>query len=308
MGEQPSRAVCHHVEVGFMKQISTSALVLLLAAMVMPVNAQNREHQQMTADVRMLQEQTQQLAITLAAINQALTESIKALNARLDQANEATRKGFADQKLTIDNIVEGVQVIRERSSDTNVRIGSLSEELEAMRLTVQALQALQQSAAAPPVPADPNAPVDPGAPPSPAPLPPAASLPSTAGLSPTRMFDTARADYFAGQWASAINGFEAFLRTFPRSEQADDAQLNIGESYYAQRQWPEAIAAYNLVIQNYPGTNSVPTAYYKRGLAQEGAGQLDAARASWETVAKSFPDSDEGRLAKQAVARVSKTP
>jgi TolA-binding protein len=43
-------------------------------------------------------------------------------------------------------------------------------------------------------------------------------------------------------------------------------------------------------------------------LAQEGAGQLDAARASWETVAKSFPDSDEGRLAKQAVARVSKTP
>ena len=90
------------------------------------------------------------LAITLAALNQALAESIKALNARLDQANDATRKGFADQKLTIDNIVEGVQVIRERSNDTNVRIGSLSEELEAMRQTVQALQAQQQAALAPP--------------------------------------------------------------------------------------------------------------------------------------------------------------
>jgi tol-pal system protein YbgF len=284
------------------------ALVLLTWMMPMPARAQNREHQQMTADVRMLQEQTQQLAITLAAINQTLTESIKALNARLDQANEATRKGFADQKLTIDNIVDGVQVIRERSDDTNVRIGSLNEELEAMRVTVQALQALQQSALAPPPIVDPNAPVDPAAP-APAPVvaaPP--TLPSTAGLSPTRMYETARADYFAGQWASAINGFEAFLRTFPRSEQADDAQLNIAESYYSQNQFPEAIAAYNLVIQNYPGTNSVPTAYYKRGLAQQQAGQTDAARASWETVAKSFPDSDEGRLAKQQLSRIGTKP
>ena len=285
------------------------ALGLLLASMVTaPASAQNREHQQMTADVRMLQEQSQQLAITLAALNQALTDSIKALNTRLDQANEATRKGFADQKLTIDNIVEGVQVIRERSNDTNVRIGSLSEELEAMRLTVQALQALQQSAVAPPAIADPNAPIDPNAPTA-APVPVAPPPPpSTAGLSPTRMYDTARADYFSGQWASAINGFEAFLRTFPRSEQADDAQLNIGESYYSQNQFPEAIAAYNLVIQNYPGTNSVPTAYYKRGLAQQQAGQTDAARASWETVAKNFPDSDEGRLARQQLSRIGTKP
>ena len=287
------------------------ALVLLLAPLTTtPLGAQNREHQQMAADFRMLQEQTQQLAITLAALNQSLAESIKALNARLDQANDATRKGFADQKLTIDNIVEGVQVIRERSNDTNVRIGSLSEELEAMRITVQALQAMQQPGVSGPPPSDANAPADPNSPPGaqgtvpPAPTP----LPSAAGLSPTRMYETARADYFAGQYASAINGFEAFLRTFPRSEQADDAQLNIAESYYAQRQWPAAIAAYNLVIQNYPGTNSVPTAYYKRGLAQNESGQVDAARASWETVAKTFPDSDEGRLAKQGLTRLGTKP
>jgi len=292
-----------------MKKLTSLALVLMLTSMMtLPASAQNREHQQMTADVRMLQEQTQQLAITLAAINQALTESIKALNARLDQANEATRKGFADQKLTIDNIVEGVQVIRERSNDTNVRIGSLNEELEAMRMTVQAMQALQQSAQAPPPVVDPTAPVDPAAPGAPPVQPPPAALPPTAGLSPTRMYETARADYFSGQYASAINGFEAFLRTFPRSEQADDAQLNIAESLYAQRQWPEAITAYNLVIQNYPGTNSVPTAYYKRGLAQNEAGLVDAARASWETVAKSFPDSDEGRLAKQGLSRLGTKP
>lgn len=291
-----------------MKIRTSLALAALLTCLARPASAQNREHQQMTADVRMLQEQTQQLAITLAALNQALAESLKAINARLDQASDASRKSFADQKLIIDNIGEAVGVIRERSNDTNVRIGSLREEVEALRQTVQALQ---QAAVAPPPPVvDPLAPVDPDAPvPAPAPVQPApAPLPSTGGLSPTRVYETARADYFAGQWASAINGFEAFLRTFPRSEQADDAQFHIGETHYAQNQWAQAIAAYNLVIQNYPGTNAVPDAYYKRGLAQQTLGQVDAARASWETAAKNFPESAAGQLAKQRIDGLGRTP
>jgi hypothetical protein len=133
----------------------------------------------MTADVRMLQEQAQQLAITIAALNQALTESLKALNARLDQSNDATRKGFADQKLLIDNMGNDVRVIRERSDDTNVRIAALREELEALRATVQTLQA-------PPPPPAVIDPLDPNAPPAAVPstqAPPVTPPPSTAGLS-----------------------------------------------------------------------------------------------------------------------------
>jgi tol-pal system protein YbgF len=282
------------------------ALPAVLLYVASPAAAQNREHQQMAAELRMLQEQTQQLAITLAAVNQALAESVKLLNARLDEDANTLRKGFADQKLLIDNMATDVSRIRERSNDTNVRIGSLQEELEALRTTVQALQ---QTAIAPPAPVvDPLATAGTGTStaPAPAPLPPPVAPSSTAGLSPTRLYETAQADYFAGQWSSAISGFEAFLRAFPRSEQADDAQLYIGETYFAQNQWSEAIAAYNQLIQSYPGTNSVPVAYYKRGLAQERLGQIDAARASWEAAAKSFPDSDAGRLAKQNLDRLGR--
>jgi tol-pal system protein YbgF len=296
-----------------MKKVTAFAMTALLAGLAPSASAQNREHQQMTADVRMLQEQTQILTTALAALNQSLLESLKALNARLDQASDADRKAFADQKLLIANIEDGVRIIRERSNDTNVRMGELREELEALRETVQALQ---RAATAPPAFVDPTQPADPNAPPvaatpapsAPAPVTPAPPVSSTAGLSPTRLYETARADYFAGQWTSAINGFEAFLRAFPRSEQADDAQFHIGETYYAQNQWAQAIAAYNQVIQNYVGTNAVPDAYYKRGLAQERLGQADAARGSWEAVAKNFPDSDAGRLAKQNIDRLGRTP
>jgi tol-pal system protein YbgF len=290
-----------------MQKIISCALATLLTfvSVPSPASAQNREHQQMAADARMLQEQTQQLAITLAALNLAFIESLESLNARLDEANDSARQIAADQKVAIDSVGDGVRVMRERSNDTNVRMGELREELEALRLTVQALQ---QAAMAPPPVLDPDAPVDPDAPQALPALPAPVPLPSTAGLSPTRLYETARADYFSGQWTSAINGFDAFLRAFPRSEQSDDAQFHIGETHYAQNAWTEAIAAYNQVIQNYPSTNAVPDAYYKRGLAEEHFGEMEAARISWEAVAENFPDSDAGRLARQNLDRLGGTP
>jgi tol-pal system protein YbgF len=288
-------------------RISIVLTALLVSLAPASAGAQNREHQQMTADIRMLQEQQQQFALTLAALNQALAEALKAISTRLDAANEATRKGFADQKLLVDNLANDVRVIRERSDDTNVRISSLREELEAMRATVQALQQMAVAPSVPAPPVDPNAPpsaASPTAPPPSATPPPA--LPSTAGLSPTRVFEAARSDYFASNYASAITGFEAFLRAFPRSELSDDAYFLIGESNFLQSRFGEALAAYNQVIQNYSSTNSVPGAYYKRGMAQERQGQVDAARASWETLVKNFPDTAEASLAKQALDRIGR--
>ena len=61
-----------------MKRVIVFALTAIMAGSAPSVYAQNREHQQMTADVRMLQEQTQQLATAVAAFNQALAESLKA--------------------------------------------------------------------------------------------------------------------------------------------------------------------------------------------------------------------------------------
>ena len=283
------------------------AFACVLTMATSPASAQNREHQQMAAELRILQEQAQQLAVTLAALNQALAESLKQLNTRIDENSNSMRRGFADQKLLIDNMAGDVSRIRERTGDTSVRIGSLQEELEALRTTVQALQ--QTAGTTPAVTSGTATPTDATAsstpPPAPS-LPPPAPVSSTAGLSPTRLYDTAQADYFAGQWSSAISGFEAFLRAFPRSEQADDAQLYIGETHFAQNQWNEAIGAYNQLIQSYPGTNSVPVAYYKRGLAEERLGQTDAAKVSWEAAAKNFPDSDAGRLAKQNLDRLGR--
>jgi TolA-binding protein len=279
-----------------MKRLFTTTAILLTSVAV-PASAQSREQRQMMADVRMLQEQTQELAVAIATVTQALQDSIKALNQRLDQANDTTRKGFADQKVIIDDMGKDLRAIRERVDDTNVRVSNVREELEALRSSIPV---------APPQTALPPS-TDPNAPPPPAPTtgPP----PSTAGLSPTRMFDTAMADYAAGQFTLAVTGFDAFLRTFPRSEMADDAQFQIGESYFALNRWTDAIAAYNAVTQNYPMGDKVSQAFYKRGLAQERLGQIDAARESWNNVLQRTQESDPVHtLAQQNLDRVARRP
>jgi tol-pal system protein YbgF len=278
-----------------MRKIVITAVMLLLGGALAPASAQNREHQQMAGELRMLQEQQQQLALTFAQ----LADAIKALNARLDDVNNTMRKGLADQKLVIDGMGNDLRTIRERTDDTSVRLGTIRDEIDALRTTVTTLSQAQTAPPAPIEPLDPNAP----APPAPT---PAVPTPSTAGLSPTRMYQTAFADYTSGQYSLATTGFEQFIRTFPRSEMADDAQFFIGEAQYMQNKFADAIAAYNAVIQNYPMGDQVPLALYKRGQAQQQLGQVDAARASWQLVIDKFPDSDGARLAKQRLDALSR--
>jgi tol-pal system protein YbgF len=274
----------------------TMAAALLLA---LPASAQSRREMQMMADVRMLQEQNQLLQVTLAQLGDAL----KALNSRLDDQANVTSKAFADQRLRVDELATGVRQVRERVDDSNVRISNMSQEIEALRLAIPQFQP-----AMPPT-ADPSlspggAPAVPGAPATAPPTQPAAPL--GPGVAPQRLFDTAWADYTAGQWDLCIAGMDTYLRTFPRSELADDAQLYIGECNYASGRFTEAAAAYTQVITTFPKGDMVPMAYYKRGLSFERLGQLDRARESYEQVLKLHPDTEPARVAKQALDRISR--
>jgi len=283
-----------------MRFLTAGASLALVIGLASPAAAQSKREMQMMADIRMLQEQTQQLQQQMQSAITTLTDALKAINSRIDDQTNATRKAFADQKLNVDQVTSDLRVIRERVDDTNVRIGSLSQEVEALRLSIP--QTPPPSAASPDLAG--GAPATPGGPPGPVPpaAQPAAPLPP--GMSPQRMFDTAWADYTAGQWDLCIGGFEGYVRAFPRSELAADAQFYIGECFYSGGKFTEAVDAYNRVISGYPKSAQAAPAYYKRGLAFERLGQTDRARESYEQVVKSYPDSDAARLARQNLERL----
>lgn len=276
-------------------QAGILALAWLVSAAA-PAAAQSRREMQLMADVRMLQEQTQQMQQQLAAAIEQLSANLKAISSRQDEQTAQTRKSFADQKLVIDQFATDLRIVRERIDESNVRITTLSQEVEALRLAIPTF-----TAPPPAAPVDPNAP--PAAPPAPA-IPTATPQPMAPG-SPQRMFNTALADFTSGQWGLCIQGFDMYLRSFARTDAADDAQWYIGECHYNDGKFPQAVDAYNRVIANFPKGDRVPDAYYKRGVTYTNMKQPDQARESFESVIKLFPDHEMARLAKQQLTRLA---
>jgi tol-pal system protein YbgF len=250
--------------------------VCVLAAPAAP-SAANKEHQQIMAELRMLQEQQAQLQQMI----QGLGETLKVITTRLDDQSTVSRKAFADQKLLIDNLIETTRILREKADDTNVRLSNVTQELQSLRQTITSMpqqSAFPSSPAGDPAAADPSGqtPVTTANPPPP-------------NLSPLQWYERVFDDYTAGRYELAIAGFESFIRAYPNSPQADDAQLYIGNSLYNDGKFEEALQAYQKVVSDYPKGDTVPTAYYKIGQTYENLKQIDLARKAYETVVKNYP-------------------
>jgi tol-pal system protein YbgF len=278
-------------------KLSRTLPVLLFAilAQAQPASAAaNKEHLQLMAEIRMLQEQNQQLQALLGT----LQDTLKVVTTKIDDQSAATRKAMADQLLAVNNISESVQVLRERSSETNVRISTVSQEITALREAIASQPAPQVTAPAGTEPPPPG-----GA----TPPPPQTTTPPPVGVSPQRMFEASYDDYTSGRFDLAIQGFQGYIQMIPRTAQAADAQFNIGMSYYSQSKWTDARDAFQKVVTDYPqSTERLPEAYYKLGQTFERLNQVDNAKRAYEVVIQKYPNSFHANQARPALDRLTK--
>ena len=266
--------------------IAGLGVLALILATTTPADAANKEHQQLMADLRMLQEQSQQLQNLIGQV----ADAVKATNGRIDQQIETNRKSLADQKLVIDSLSNDVRVVREKLDDNNVRIGQLTTEVTALR------QALQSSArASAPPDAAPASGVSPGG------APPAAGA---SFESPQHLWETAYADYTAGQYDVAVLGFQSYIDSFPKTDKSDDAQVYICRAYIQDKKDDKAVEACDTAIRTYPNGDVIPEAYYYKGLALSNLKNLPGARDTWEELLLKFPDSTSAVQAKNQLDRL----
>jgi len=272
--------------------LGLAGLAILLATTT-PADAANKEHQQLMADLRMLQEQAQLLQNLLGQV----TDAIRAVNTRLDQQTETNRKAMADQKLVIDNLSNEVHAISAKLDDNNVRLGSLSQEVDALR------QAVQQSSR-PTAPTLPEPDVAPGSQPPTAPPTAGTTSAGTVVNSPTQMWNAAYADYTSGNFDLAILGFDAYIKTFPKSDKAPEAQVYICSSYLQNGKNDDAVKACDMAIRSYPGARAIPEAYYRKALAQRNQRDFAGARATLEELKQKFPDDAMTQMGDQLLKQL----
>ena len=106
-----------------------AGVALAVVSVATPAAAANKEHQQMMAEVRMLQEQNAQLQQSIGT----LVDALKTVTAKLDEQAATTRKTTADARLLVEGLSGELRVVREKIDDTHVRLGSLAQEVDALR-------------------------------------------------------------------------------------------------------------------------------------------------------------------------------
>ena len=123
-------------------------------------------------------------------------------------------------------------------------------------------------------------------------------------LSDQERYVSAKQAFDQGDLETARSAFEAIIKDFPKSEQADNAQFWIGEIYYREKWYEKAILEYQKVIENYPKGNKVPASLLKQGFAFISLGDKANARLILKELSQKYPESNEGKIALQKLKEI----
>jgi tol-pal system protein YbgF len=115
--------------------------------------------------------------------------------------------------------------------------------------------------------------------------------------SETDLYNRAKQTYDQGNTAAARKGFEDLLQQYPNSQNADNAQFWIGETFYREKAYEKSILEYQKVIEKYPKGNKVPSALFKQGLAFLSLGDKVNSRLIFEELIRKHPNTAEAKAA-----------
>lgn len=101
----------------------------------------------------------------------------------------------------------------------------------------------------------------------------------------------------AGSYSIAITGFKDFLKSYPQSPLAENAQYWLGEAYYVNHDYDSAAEAFRTVLKKWPEARKAPDALLKLGYTQLEQKQYGASRTTLTAVTQKYPGTDAAKLA-----------
>ncbi|MBU1155266.1 MAG: tol-pal system protein YbgF [Proteobacteria bacterium] len=121
---------------------------------------------------------------------------------------------------------------------------------------------------------------------------------------PKDIYDLGIRLYKQKSYGPARDRFAEYIKKYPKSSLADNAQYWVGECFYAEKKYEEAILAYNQMIKHYPKSAQVPAALYKQGLSFRALGDKRTAKIVLGKLVKDYPKSSQAKLAQKVLKKL----
>lgn len=242
-------------------------------------------------EIVQLQTQVQALQDQMARMQQSFDERMGVMRNLIEQTtdnmNKVTgavndlQKTLSQQNNDIsgkmDQVSTQVQALHDSLDETRARLNKLTTQLDQMAAQQQNLPSQT-----------------PGASPAAAQAPP-----------PDVLYNNALRDYNAGKYDIAGQEFADYMKFYPNTDLAGNAQFYLGEIAYRQGNFQGAIQAYDTVLQQYPGGNKAAAAQLKKGYALIELGQRDAGVRELNSLIARYPRSVEATQARERLRQVS---
>ena len=219
-------------------------------------------------------------------------EALKLEVARLrGQAEVQTHQLETLGKRQTDLYVDLDQRIADLGKSSGPASVNVNEAGPAAAIAAKPAQATSAQASSPPVP------------------PPAAAVPGAGDPAPqldplveARTYEAALNHFREANYAAAIAGFKGFLKAYPGSGLAPNAQYWIGYSYYALKDYKSALAHQQKLIATYPGNAKVPDAMLNIASNMIALDDLPTARKTLEELVARYPGTNAADLATRRLA------
>ena len=248
---------------------------------------------------------------SLRTLVQQSLDSVNALNAQMGTLQKNVQEATANSGSKIDTMSSQTQGLSDNLSDVQARVGKLATQMNDIQSTLQSIDGRLAGGATPG-----SAPAGGGGTGTGAPLaaptggPPSGGgngLSSMPGISSDTLYQNALRDFTTGKYDLARQEFGDYVKQFPNTDLASNAQFYLGEISYQQGEYKDAIAQYNVVLTNYPQSYKQGASLLKKGLAEIEMGTKATGIRDLREVVRRFPGTDDARRAQAKLKELGAT-
>ena len=282
-----------------MKRFTLPAVLAVMTMMMAapPAFGVAKEIIQLQTQVQALQDQMNQMQ---AAFNQQMgvlqhlveqsTDNMNKVNASIADLQKALNQQHTDAGARADQLSGQVQALNDSLDELKARLTQMSKKVDDIQAAQTNLPSTMQPGAQP---GQPGA-IGPQAQ-QPAPPPP---------LPPDVLYNNGLRDFNAGKYDLATQEFQDYLKAYPTTDLAGNAQFYLAEMEYKQGNLEQAVADYDKVLEQYPGGNKSPAAQLKKGYALLDLGRTNDGTKELQSLIVRYPRSLEAAQARDRLRRL----
>jgi tol-pal system protein YbgF len=255
--------------------------VLLAVTSSPPAWGASKEIIQLQAQVQALQDQMTQMRQSfdermgvMKNLVEQSSDNVNKMSTAVSSLEKRLSEQNADSASKVEDLSGQVQALHDTLDELKARLAKISKQLDDMNAAKENLGAAP--GAAPP----------PQAPP------------------PDVLYNNALRDFTAARYPLSGQEFMDYLKFYPGTDKAGNAQFYLGDIAYKQGNYEQAVREYDKVLEQYPGNNKSAAAQLKKGYALAELGQKDAAVKELQNLVARYPRSPEATQARDRLRKL----